>query len=98
MLLAIERAQDQVNIFNLGTDDYCLLDESIGWICEHVKVSPERIYSGGDRGWVGDNPFIFLDCSRLRALGWKPKLSIREGVVRTLDYLDRNRWVLERRQ
>jgi UDP-glucose 4-epimerase len=97
MLLAIERAHDKVNVFNLGMDDYCLLDESIGWICEHLRVSPERVYSGGDRGWVGDNPFIFLDCARLRALGWGPKLSIREGVVRTLRYLDRNRWVLERR-
>jgi len=98
MLLAIERAQDKVNIFNLGTDDYCLLDESIGWMCEYLKVSPERIYSGGDRGWVGDNPFIFLDCSRLLALGWRPKVSIREGVIRTLHYLDRNRWMLERRE
>ena len=98
MLLAIERAQDKVNVFNLGRDDYCLLDESIGWMCEYLTVSPERIYSGGDRGWVGDNPFIFLDCSRLRALGWRPTLSIREGVIRTLDYLDRNRWVLERRE
>jgi UDP-glucose 4-epimerase len=98
MLLALARATRKVNIYNLGTDEYCVLDESIGWICEHLGVSPQRTYSGGDRGWIGDNPFIFLDCSRIRALGWRPTMSIREGVVRTLRYLESHPWVLERRE
>jgi UDP-glucose 4-epimerase len=97
MLLAIEKAREQTNIFNLGTDEYCQVDDSIGWICQHLGVSPERVYSGGERGWIGDSPFIFLDCSRIRALGWKPALSIREGVIRTLDYLGQNPWLLDRR-
>jgi len=94
MLWAVERAPHNVNIFNLGTDEYCDVDASIGWICGHLGVSPQRIYSGGDRGWVGDNPFIFLDCARIRALGWKPKLTIREGMIQTLRFLDQNTWVL----
>lgn len=97
MLVALEKAQHQVNIFNLGTDEYCQVDESIDWICEYLDVAPQRTYSGGERGWVGDSPFIFLDCSRIRALGWKPRLGIREGVIRTLDYLSQNPWILERR-
>ena len=44
-------------------------------------------YSGGERGWIGDSPFIFLDCARLRALGWTPKLTIGEAVVRTVEFL-----------
>lgn len=97
VLLAIEKAKEKVNVFNLGTDEYCKVDDSIDWICEHLGVSPQRIYSGGDRGWIGDSPFIFLDCSRIRELGWRPKLSIREGVLRTLQYLEQNPWLLERR-
>ena len=97
MLVALEKGQHQVNIFNLGTDEYCQVDESIDWICEHLGVSPQRVYSGGDRGWVGDSPFIFLDCSRIRRLGWRPALSIKEGVIRTMKYLSRNPWVLEQR-
>jgi UDP-glucose 4-epimerase len=95
ILLAIEKAQDRVNILNLGTDEYCQVNDSIGWICEHLELKPAIDYSGGDRGWIGDNPFIFLDCSRIRALGWQPKLSIREGIVRTLEYLEQNRFLLE---
>jgi UDP-glucose 4-epimerase len=70
------------------------VDDSIDWITGHLGVKPRREYSGGDRGWVGDNPFIFLDCSRIRALGWKPRLSIREGVVRTVQFLENNPWIL----
>jgi len=98
MLLAIEKSQDQVNIFNLGTDEYCEVNDSIAWITEHLGLKPKLSYTGGKRGWIGDSPFIFLDCRKIRALGWTPKLSIREGVIRTLAYLQANPWILEARQ
>jgi UDP-glucose 4-epimerase len=97
MLLALEKAQGKVNVFNLGTEEYCQVDDSVGWICAHLGVSPQRTYTGGERGWVGDSPFIFLDCARIRALGWRPRLNIREGVIRTVRYLEQNPWVLQRR-
>lgn len=97
MLTVVEKSADKVNIYNLGTDEYCKVDESIGWICDHLGVSPERRYTGGERGWIGDSPFIFLDCAKVRSLGWKPKLSIREGIIKSLTYLQDHKWVLERR-
>ena len=97
MLLAIERSPHRVNIFNLGADEYCQVNDSIGWITKHLGIEPVRQYSGGERGWIGDSPFIFLDCAKIRALGWRPTLSIREGVLRTLDYLQQNPWLLEDR-
>lgn len=96
ILHALERAQDRVNIFNLGTDEFCEVNNSIQWICERLGVKPTLEYTGGKRGWIGDSPFIFLDGSKIRALGWKPALTIREGIVKTLDYLVENPWVLER--
>ena len=97
IMIAIERATDRVNIFNLGQDEYCEVNQSIGWICERLQLKPRLEYTGGERGWIGDNPFIFLDCSRIRALGWTPKLSIRRGVINTLEYLVANPWVVEAR-
>lgn len=96
ILIAIEKSGEKVNIFNLGTDEYCEVNNSIGWICGHLDVSPELVYSGGDRGWIGDNPFIFLDCSKIRKLGWKPRYTIKEGIIKTLTYLEENKWVLDR--
>lgn len=98
MLAALEKATGAVNIFNLGADEYCRVTDSIGWICETLGLQPELKFSGGDRGWVGDNPFIFLDCARIRALGWTPQLTIREGVMRTVSFLRDNPWLLEERR
>jgi len=94
---AVEKSHDKVNIFNLGTDEYCEVNDSIGWITSHLDVHPVKSYTGGDRGWIGDSPFIFLDTAKIRALGWKPKLSIREGIIRTIDYLRTNPWLLDER-
>jgi len=88
VLLAMEKAAAPLQIFNLGTDEHCTVNDSIGWICGHLGVKPELQYTGGHRGWIGDSPFIFLDCARMRGLGWQPELSIREGVLSTLRYLD----------
>jgi UDP-glucose 4-epimerase len=94
---AMQHATDKINIFNLGTDEYCEVNNSINWICDYLKLSPEKTYTGGERGWIGDNPFIFLDTSRIRQLGWKPKLTIEQGVKQTIQYLHQNPWVLEKR-
>jgi UDP-glucose 4-epimerase len=96
ILLALE-AGDKINVYNLGTDQHCTVDDSIGWIGETLGVSPELRYAGGERGWIGDSPFIFLDCSRIRALGWRPKFGIRDAIARTVKFIDGNRWCLEQR-
>ncbi len=96
ILLAVERTAQPVAVYNLGTDHYCTVDDSLSWICEALGVAPDRRYTGGERGWVGDSPFIFLDCQRIRGLGWQPSLTIREAVVRTLDYIRNNEWLLQR--
>ena len=95
ILLALERADQRINIFNLGTDEYCRLSESIDWICTQLGVAPVLEYTGGDRGWIGDNPFIFLDTTRIRGLGWRPRLTIRESVLRTVQYLQQNQDLLD---
>ena len=95
ILTVIEKCSARVTVLNLGTDEYCEVNDSIHWITEELAISPELQYSGGDRGWTGDNPFIFLDCSAVRSLGWRPKLNIREGIVQTVRYLRENPGLLE---
>lgn len=95
ILTCLDRAKDKVNLYNLGTDEYCHVNESIGWICEHLGLNPQKTYAGGERGWVGDSPFIFLDCSKMRSLGWKPELSIREAVIETVKYIGEHPALLE---
>lgn len=97
ILTALEKADQKVNVFNLGVDSYCEVNDSIGWICNALQVKPQLNYSGGDRGWIGDNPFIFLDTQKIRSLGWTPKYNIQEGVLKTVEYLKHNEWVFDAR-
>jgi len=99
MLTAVEKspAGPGVNIYNLGADEYCQVNDSLGWICAKMGVTPQRTYTGGDRGWIGDSPFIFLDTKKIRSLGWQPKLSIKQGVEKTVEYLSANPWLFESR-
>ncbi|MBT5868091.1 MAG: NAD-dependent epimerase/dehydratase family protein, partial [Nitrospinaceae bacterium] len=97
ILLAIDKSNSKVNIFNLGTDEYCEINDSIKWITSHLRLAPKFSYSGGKRGWIGDNPFIFLDTTNIKKIGWKPKRSIQEGILNTLVWLQGNHWILEGR-
>jgi UDP-glucose 4-epimerase len=97
IFLAMNRADAKVNIFNLGTAETCKLNDSIRWITERLGVTPRLEYSGGDRGWIGDNPLIFLETAKIRSLGWTPRLSIRDAVLKTVDYLRANPAILEMR-
>lgn len=97
ILLAMGKANEKVNIFNLGVDAYCEVTDSIAWITQVLGVTPVLHFSGGDRGWVGDNPFIFLDTTKIRTLGWVPKHSIKDGVEKTVQFLQKNEWVFEAR-
>lgn len=95
IMLAVEKSHEKVNVFNLGVDGYVEVNDSIGWICQELGVKPELVYSGGDRGWIGDNPFIFLDTKKIQALGWSPRLDIQMGVIQTVEYLKNNEWVFD---
>lgn len=97
IFLSLKKSKEKLNIFNLGLNDYCEVDQSIKWICDELGLKPKLEYTGGNKGWIGDNPFIFLETKKMSKLGWKPKNSIREGVLKTLKYLEKNEWVFNKR-
>jgi UDP-glucose 4-epimerase len=98
MFFSMNAFNGKVNILNLGTNEYCLVNDSIAWITGYLGIKPRLKYAGGERGWIGDNPFIFLDTAKINNAGFKPKLGIQESVIRTLEYLIQNKWILEKRE
>jgi len=95
---AARNAPHGTQIYNLGAPEYVELNDSVRFICGALGLKPELTYGGGPRGWIGDNPFIFLDTRKIQATGWKAKLTIEQGIVRTLRWLEANRWVYEARE
>jgi UDP-glucose 4-epimerase len=92
MLVALRAhgAEGEFALYNLGSDETVLLEDSLRTILAYMGVDPDVSYAGGTRGWPGDSPLIHLDCSRIRALGWAPTLTIRESIERTLEWFDAN--------
>lgn len=95
---AAREARHHTEIYNLGTPEYVEVNQSIGIICAALGLKPELEYTGGKRGWIGDNPFIFLDTKKIQATGWRARLTIEQGIVRTLRWLEANRWVFDSRK
>ena len=85
----------KLGVYNLGTDETVIVNDSIALICEHMGLSPTLEYTGGQRGWAGDSPLIHLDCRRVRSLGWKPQLTIRQAISKTLSWFDSSSAVLD---
>ena len=94
----LNKSESKVNIFNLGASDYCQVKDSVKWITDRLNLDPKISFSGGERGWIGDNPFVFLDTERIRSLGWKQQYSIKKSVENTVDYLQENDWIFEFRK
>ena len=92
------KAKHGVEIYNLGTPEYVQVKDSVSYICSALKLNPKLEYTGGERGWVGDNPFIFLDTQKIQNTGWKSTLTIEQGIHKTLQWLQANQWVYESRK
>ncbi len=88
---------DKINIINLGTNESLTVKESIKIICDTLKCKPKLLFKGGKRGWVGDNPLIFLDTKKIRKSGWRPSFTIKESIKITTKYLLDNQWILKRK-
>lgn len=84
---AIESNPKGHNVYNIGHDDALVVDQSVGYICDELKIRPRFTYTGGERGWIGDSPRIQLDCTKLKTLGWKTERSLEQGVRDTVKYL-----------
>jgi UDP-glucose 4-epimerase len=96
-LATAKSAKHGVEIYNLGADEYVQVNDSVKFICNALGLKPKLEYTGGKRGWIGDNPFIFLDTKKIQSTGWKTSLTIEQGIIRTLQWLQQNRWVYETR-
>lgn len=95
ILMAAARHHEEpgAHIYNLGTEETMLVDDSVRVIAEHLSLAPEVEHTGSPRGWTGDSPLIQLDVGRIRSLGWRPRLTIRQALARTLEWLDANEHV-----
>jgi UDP-glucose 4-epimerase len=94
---ALEHAKERKNVFNLGHDAFMNVLDLADIIVDELDLKGVRYATtGGERGWLGDSPFVHLDTAKLKGLGWRPRISIEQGVRNTVKYLKAHPQLLER--
>ena len=93
MVMGAEESDERVEILNIGSEDRVdvltiaeIVVEEMG--LKDVEIKLTGGVDGG-RGWKGDVKLMQLDMSRLKTLGWKPKMGSAEAVRATARYLAR---------
>lgn len=92
-----EGGRTRFDVYHLGVPAFCLVRESAGWICDEMAVAPQLQFGTGNRGWIGDSPFVFLDVRKAMNTGWSPRYSIEASVRQTVRWLLENQWIFSRR-
>ena len=81
IMLGHEKSSDRANIFNLGLQEQTTVNQLADMVIKEMGLSKvKKTYTGGARGWVGDNPVVYLSTKKIKALGWKPKKSPSEAI------------------
>lgn len=82
---ALRGFKGQAGIFNVGHRDLLPVRDLAGIVLSELGICDCMLrFTGGERGWPGDSPVVHLDTARLEALGWKPHISIEEGIRSTV--------------
>lgn len=90
-------AKHRFQVYNLGYPDFIQIKQSVDWICNRLNLKPDVSFSGGERGWVGDSPTVFLDTTKITSTGWEPTINIRQSIEETVDWLWANDWIFANR-
>lgn len=85
ILFATQKSEDTINIFNIGSPDTTTVKEIAELMVKKKSPQASIHYTGGKQGWKGDVPKFLLDITKLRKLGWNPKYSSRESVLKTIE-------------
>ena len=82
-----ESHESQFEVFNIGSDDTItvlqiaqIVMEQLSLESKNVKTVFKNSFEDG-RGWKGDVPDFWLDCSKIKRIGWKPKYSCSKDAV-----------------
>ena len=84
ILQSMKKGENGVEIFNVGSEDGVEIINVAKIVCKNMKLPNIEIFTTGGiengRGWKGDIKIAHLDISKLKNMGWQPKLSSLEAA------------------
>jgi len=90
MLLGLEKTTEQVEIYNVGSENQVDVKTIAQIIIEEMGLKNVKLtFTGGvdgGRGWKGDVKNMLLDIDKIKALGWKPKLNSKQAIKKATQH------------
>jgi UDP-glucose 4-epimerase len=91
MIIGAEKTEEHVDILNIGSEDKIDVKKIAHIVIQEMGLKGVKIkLTGGidgGRGWKGDVKLMQLDISKIKSLGWRPKLSSEEAMQKTVNAL-----------
>ncbi|MBI2041600.1 MAG: NAD-dependent epimerase/dehydratase family protein [Candidatus Nealsonbacteria bacterium] len=85
VLLAIKKANDEVNLFNLASNGFTDVNTIAKITVKEMGLKNVKFnYTGGSRGWKGDVPKVRLDVAKIKKLGWQAKLNSNQAIRQSI--------------
>jgi len=89
-LLATKKTA-KCDVFNVGSEETITVKKLAHLVVSALGLQAVRYrYTGGSTGWPGDVPIMLLSIEKLKSFGWKPKFTIEESIIDTVDWLVRH--------
>ena len=85
MMFGHGHGHERVNCYNLAVEDRTTVNQIAAIVVQEMGLDPATVLierGSGSRGWKGDVPFVNLDTSRMKLLGWSPKFTSGQSVER----------------
>ena len=73
---------EEIQFLNVGTGIDISIQELVDIVAKSVGFQGEIIW---DKSKPDGTPKKQLDVSRLKSLGWQPKINLQEGILRTIE-------------
>jgi len=89
MLHAFQYTQPLCDVYNIGSPSTTRVTDIAQIILEEMGLTGAKLrFSGGTRGWPGDQPRVYMDVSKMRSMRWTTRYSSDEAVrIATRRYL-----------
>jgi len=86
--LAITKQTNNIEVYNIGTNDYVTVRDIASIVLEALNLKNVSIEYGDDSfGWVGDVPVVRFSSEKIRSLGWKNQYTSHEAIKRAINFI-----------
>ena len=76
-----EKSKDKMNCFNVAGNSVTSVERIVDIVIHKLGLQSIKIvYTGQERGWIGDVPRFKYDTKKVQELDWKPSMTSDEAV------------------